>query len=944
VRWASGAVKPSGEVGHDLPVTFLFSDIEASTRRWERDAEGMAEDLRLHDALLQAAVEQAGGAIFSHTGDGMCAAFPTAAGALQAAVAAQVALHRATWAVTPSLRVRMAVHAGPAQRRAGNYFGPTLNRTARLMAVGSGGQVLCSQAGVDAFGADLSSDVNIIDLGEHRLADLAAPERVYQVVHPELPSEFPPLRSLGVHRHNLPPELTPFVGRALEVKELDELLRDSRLVTVTGAGGVGKTRVALEVARGAMNRYPDGTWLVELAALRDGSLIGLALAESLGLDVSPFPDPQALTDHVLSHLSSKRALVVFDNCEHLVGAAAALIRRLLTACPAVAVLATTREVLGMPGEVMWRAPSLSLPPADASEPAELLTSDAGKLFWERARASRPGFELTPANSGAVVHICRRLDGIPLALELAAARLRVVGPQQIAERLDDCFGMLRSGDRTAVPRHQTLRAALDWSYELLTGTEQAALRRLGVFPSSFALDAAEAVLADVAADTFEVLARLIDQSLVVVLDEGDELRYRLLEPIRQYAAEQLRAAGEDLVANTAHRDFFLAFAERWPDTFLPPERVRRVCADSASFSAALEWSLDHGDSLAAVRFGATLWVTWLFQGRPDAPDLLERIVAGIGPDTPLHPARAEVLLGLAVALGGTGRAGPARIEALFEEAAGLAAVLGDRRLVALHDGNVGRALLVQGRPGEARAALRRALGVFEELGHGGSAGWCHDLLGWAAMADGDHNNAQGHFDRAAALARVHDPEWLGCQALSALAPLTVLGGDPDAGLRLADQAVAAAAGLPTRQMLAMALTRAAQAALLAGDLGRGAEFLGALLRLLEAMATRRWVGDALEMTALHREQLGGDGAAGAAAELFGACDALRAALGEGGAGLGLLVQRVEQSRRRVGEELGPELAARHLAAGRSLPLPAAIGRALEGLAGAPPASHAEIRLS
>jgi class 3 adenylate cyclase len=421
--------------------TFLFTDIESSTRRWESDPEGMAADLARHDRLLKRAMESVGGKVFGHTGDGMVAAFSDPGAALEAAVGGQLAVAAAAWSGASPLRVRMGVHTGPAQRRAANFFGPTLNRTARMMAVGSGGQVLCSQATAELAAGKLPAGVGLLDLGEHRLADLAQPERVFQVVHPDLESTFPRLRSLGAHRHNLPVALTSFVGRTGEVKELEDLIDRNRLITLTGVGGAGKTRLALQVAAGCIERYPDGVWLIELARIRDGALVAPAVAAALGVDIMGMTTADAVEAHLSAHLAAKRALLLFDNCEHLLDTSARFIHQLLTRCSALTVVATTRENLGLPGEVTWRVLPLSLPAANSRDVAQLLDSDAALFFWERARVARPGFELNPANATDVARICRRLEGIPLALELAAARVRVLSVQEIAERLDDCFQLL-----------------------------------------------------------------------------------------------------------------------------------------------------------------------------------------------------------------------------------------------------------------------------------------------------------------------------------------------------------------------------------------------------------------------------------------------------------------------------------------------------------------------
>ncbi|MCA1845651.1 MAG: winged helix-turn-helix domain-containing protein, partial [Actinobacteria bacterium] len=500
--------------------TFLFTDIEASTRRWEGDQDAMARDLGRHDELLRQAVEGAGGHVFSHTGDGLCAAFATASAALAAALAGQQALLATHWAGAAPLRVRIAVHAGAAERGGGTYQGPTLNRTARLLALAAGGQVLCSQAAAELARDRMPAGLTLLDLGEHRLADLSRPERVYQLVHSDLPSSFAPLRSQTTARHNLPLSLSSFVGRSRELDQLDGLLAGSRLLTLTGVGGAGKTRTALQLAARNLDRFPDGAWLVDLSRIRDPALVVAEAANALGmLSAAPNQGAAALEEWLGECLLARRLLLVIDNCEHLVEATARLAHLLLSRAPDITILATSREMLGLPGEVVFPLPPLSLPAADVTGPDQLATSDAVTLFCERARAAQPGFGLSDANAGAVAQICRRLDGIPLALELAAARLRVLGAQQVAQRLDQRFQLLTDSGRTAVARHQTLRAAVDWSYDLLPASEQAALRRLSVFPGTFDLEAAEAVVGDVPTEpglgfpVLDLISRLVEKSLV-----------------------------------------------------------------------------------------------------------------------------------------------------------------------------------------------------------------------------------------------------------------------------------------------------------------------------------------------------------------------------------------------------------------------------------------------
>lgn len=408
-----------GRRAPDDTVAFLFTDVEASTRRWEGEREAMSRDLARHDEILRRQVRTVGGTVFAHTGDGLAAVFPTASAAVTAAVAGQRALIEERWAAARKLRVRMAVHAGAAERRGGNYFGPAVNRAARIMGVAHGGQILCSGCAADLARDDVPASIGFIDLGEHSLAGLTRLERIFQLTAPGLPLAFLPLRAIGAQRHNLPLPLTPFIGRAAELENLRRLLQTSRLITLTGVGGGGKTRLALEVAAASLNEFADGIWLVELGPVGHPALVLGEVCAAVGVPSEALVTGSGQLEETLcAHLRARRLLILIDNSEHLVDECARVIHTLLARCAQVGVMVTSREVLGLPGEVVWRIPPLSLPPPTVSAMEDLAASDAVALFCERARAARPGFALSATNALSVAQICRRLDGIPLALELA----------------------------------------------------------------------------------------------------------------------------------------------------------------------------------------------------------------------------------------------------------------------------------------------------------------------------------------------------------------------------------------------------------------------------------------------------------------------------------------------------------------------------------------------
>ncbi len=593
----------------DLPtgaVTFLFTDIEGSTRLWEAYPEAMKAALARHDELLRRAVEANHGHVVKTTGDGLHAVFASPADAVTAAVAGQRAVAAEDWGATGGLRVRMGLHTGEAELRSGDYFGPALNRAARLMAVAAGGQSLVSQTTADLVQESLPAGIGLQDLGLHRLKDLVRPQHVYQIVIPGLPADFPPLRSLDSLPHNLPVQLTSFVGRDRQIAEVRRALAATRLLTLTGPGGTGKTRLSLQVAAEVLPEFDNGVWLVELAPLADASYLAAAVAAVFDVrEVAGRPLMAVLADF----LRARKLLLLLDNCEHLIDACAHLASDLLHACPHLKIMASSREGLGLAGETIYRVPSLTLPDADVRSPESLSQSEAVCLFVERAQAAQSRFALTPANSPAIASIVRRLDGIPLALELAAARVKLLSAEQIAARLDDRFRLLVGGSRTALPRQQTLRALIDWSYDLLPPDECRLLRRLSVFAGGWTLEAAEAVGEGL--DVLDLLGQLVNKSLVLADEQGAGVRYRLLETIRQYARDKLLEAGEAEDVRNRHLAHFLGLAEAVEPGLYGRDMIAsldRLEAEQDNLRAAMEWALET-DPLGALRLAGALQLFW-----------------------------------------------------------------------------------------------------------------------------------------------------------------------------------------------------------------------------------------------------------------------------------------------------------------------------------------------
>ena len=582
-------------------VTFLFTDIEGSTRLWESAPEAMRRALARHDELLRHAIGEHGGLVFSTGGDGLAAAFARAEEAVRAAVGAQARLSGEPWPDGAPIRVRMGLHSGTAEERDGDYFGPVVNRTARLMAVAHGGQVLCSQATATLTGA--GAGVELRPLGEHRLRDLGAAEVVFQVGA----GAFPPLRSVDTVPTNLPTVRTELVGRSEELRGLAALVERERLVTLTGVGGVGKTRLALGLAGRLAPGYADGCWLVELAPVADGSEVPKTFASVIG---APATDADALA----RYLADRRLLVVVDNCEHVLGDVAELVDTLLAAAPDLHLVVTSREPLGIDGEHVRRVQSLAVPAGDAGA-VVAAQSAAVRLFAERASAVAEGFALTDANTRAVTEICRHLDGIPLAIELAAARVRAMPPAEIAARLGERFRLLAGGSRRAQERHRTLAATVGWSYDLLSGEERVVFRRLSVLPASFDLAAAEAVAGEGGLDVVGHIVRLVDRSLVQYEPETD--RYRLLETLRQYGAERLADAAETDATRARHAAHFLGMVAR----VAPEVRDARYPGASLVLSreldnlrAVADWCIERGDWDVLLGLCHDLWI-FLFLAAP-----------------------------------------------------------------------------------------------------------------------------------------------------------------------------------------------------------------------------------------------------------------------------------------------------------------------------------------
>ena len=665
------------------PPTFVFTDIEGSTLRWELHPGEMRRALERHDAIVHATFAERGGVVFKTVGDAFCVAFRNPLAAVRAAVAVQRALAAENFADVRGLRIRIALHTGFAQERDGDFFGASVNRVARLLATAHGDQIIASGVTCELLAGAPELEFGFLDLGEHRLKDLLRPERVYQIVAPGLPAEFPHLRSLEVLANNLPAHVTSFIGRDGVVEEVVTLLRTHRLVTITGAGGVGKSRTSLHVAANLIGGSGHGVWFVELASLQEAELIAIRIAAAIGLTLASETDP---LEALVESLRSKTLLLVLDNCEHLVAAVAGVASAVLRGCPNVVLLASSRQSLGVAGEAVYRMPSLDVPKGDV---ARNLTADealgygAVALFVERARDVDRRFQLTDENAPIVAEICVRLDGIALALELAAARVRILAPVQIRARLDERFRLLMGGDRSAIPRQRTLGALIDWSYDLLDARERTLLCRLAFFNGSFTLEAAEAVMGDEEPDVLSLVEALSDKSLIGAESEG-----RADVPVRFRLAESIRMHANQKITDPAERERLLQRTFRWSlavagEAFahwatLPSDRWQALYEPEVeNLRGVLSLALEQGKAVVLgrrlVALSRRLWgrlapgegLHWIGVARRSAPDDAPCEVAA---SLALAAAHIHVALGQHVAALGAAREALAAHRSLTDDVA------------------------------------------------------------------------------------------------------------------------------------------------------------------------------------------------------------------------------------------------------------------------------------
>jgi predicted ATPase/class 3 adenylate cyclase len=758
-------------------VAFLFTDIEGSTVRWEQDRPAMMAVVERHLALLQRAVEAHRGVLFKVIGDAVQAAFPTAPDAVSAALDAQRALVGTDWGALAPLRVRMAVHVGAAQPHAGDYLAPALNRLARLLAAGSGGQVLLTMAAADLARDDLPAGASLRDLGEHRLRDLSHPERVWQLRHADLSGDFPPLKTLGSRPNNLPIQPTPLIGRAQETARVVDRFRrpGERLITLTGSAGIGKTRLALQAGADLLEDMPDGVWFVDLAPLADPALVSAAIAAALGVREE---SGGTLQDALVDAVRRKRLLLILDNFEHLLSAAP-LIAELLRVAPDLHVLATSRAPLRLRGEREIAVPSLEVPPPEHVLAADVLAHSAAvQLFVERAVAAKADFAVTDANAQAVVDICARLEGIPLAIELAAARIKLLPPAALRDRLGQRLTVLTGGPRDAPARQRTLRDAIAWSYDLLSPDDQALLRRLAVFVGGVRFDAADAVANPRGElDVFGGVASLVDASLLrqAEASQGD-LRFAMLEMVREFSLERLVESGEDEATQQRHAAWCLTLAEPVGSKVKGPDAADILAAleqEQANLRAALDWLAERGDGHRLVRLAGILWPFWREHAHfREGHQWLERAL-NLGPEAAAAD-RLRALTGAGAMAWYQGDVAAAR--SWFEQGLALARAIGDRPAEGYLLNDLSAAVTEIGDHDRAAAYGEAALAIAREADEAEPTIHALHNLAHTDWLRGDRATATGRLEEALGLARNHRVHWLVPSILNGLGTTTVEVGD------------------------------------------------------------------------------------------------------------------------------------------------------------------------
>jgi predicted ATPase/class 3 adenylate cyclase len=863
---------------HTGNITFLFTDVEGSTSLWERTPKAMSEALSRHDEIMRTAIEAHNGHVFKTVGDAFHATFSAAPDALEAALEAQRALLHEAWDLTGPLRVRMALHTGVAEERDGDYFGPSLNRVARLLSAGHGGQILLSLATRELVRDRLPDESGLRDLGERRLKDLSSPEHVFQITASGLRSEFPSLKTLDIRRNNLPAQPTPLVGRERELEEVLAMLRSThvRLLAFTGPGGTGKTRLGLQAAAELTDEFEDGVFFVALASVADPTLVAPAITRTLGLTESGNQPAEELLE---GYLSDKQVLLVLDNFEQVLESAP-LLDALLSAAPGLKVLATSRTALRLYGEHEFPVPPLSLP--DTGSPLSPLESlgryEAIRLFVDRARAIRPDFSLTEENAPAVIEICSRLDGLPLAIELAAARIKLLPPQAMLSRLGNRLKLLTGGARNLPERQRTLRNAIAWSYEMLDEGEETLFARLAVFSGGSTLEGIEAVCdaqGDLSVDALEGVSSLLDKSLVRQEEvQGAEPRLMMLETIREFALEKFDESDDSEAIKRAHAEYFLSLAEEAEPRLWGPEDAAwldRLEREHDNLRVALSWSIEHEEAELALRLAGALRWFWNMGGYyGEGRSWLEAALAKEGEAS----ARAKVLEGVGWLANQQGDLD--RAEATAEEGLKLSAEADLGEVVAADFQNVlGDAARHRGDYERAAELLEKSLALHREARDTRGVAWSLGDLANVSSDRGNYEQAKELYEKGLALSReLGGAELLGAYLIS-LGYEYLLEGDPERATGLNEEAVELYRSRGRKSILQVALDNLGWSALIKGDFQQSEALFVESLVLCKDLGDKLVGSESVEGFACIA---GAGGEAGRAARLFGAAEALREAAG------------------------------------------------------------------
>ncbi|MBW3587958.1 MAG: tetratricopeptide repeat protein [Actinobacteria bacterium] len=845
-----------------------MTDVEGSTRLWEAHSVEMSLALARLDDLIRESVGSCGGVIIKTRGEGDSAftVFRSASDAVSCALKLQGSLLSEEWPGGLAIRVRMSLHTGVAELRGNDYYGRDVNRTARLRDVAHGGQIIASQAVRDSVQNRVPGGGSFIDLGLHYLRDLERPEHLYQLSRPGLPDKFPAVRRLESRSTNLPLQLTSFVGRHQELQEVADLLSGTRLLSLTGSGGCGKTRLALELGARVAGDYPDGVFVVELGALNDSALVIQTALGALSIREEGRTDAfEALANFLLG----KNLLLILDNCEHVLEACADLADRLLRVRPDLCVLTTSRQPLNVPGETTYRVPSLPVPdPQSSPSVDDLMRFESVRLFVDRAAHVDSAFSLSTENADAVARICFHLDGIPLAIELAAARIRAFSPQTIAERLDHRFTFLTGGSRTALPRQQTLKALVDWSYDHLDDEERTLLRRLSVFAGGFSLESVEGVcLGDELrpGSHIELVSALVDKSIVVFEERSDGARYSLLETIRDYSGDRLEESGEVEVTRDSHLEWFLSLAERSEPDVTTSEWLQTMEVEHDNLRAALQWAIGRGFADAALRLTGALARLWTTHGHlSEGRRWLEEALASGTEPAPAVRAKALNAAGALAWMQGDHDAAITK----YEEALALRRNLDDAAGIAATLANLGIVSYSQGQYGQARSRYGESLKIWREIGDPQGVARSLDNLGNLAQEEGDYLEAQRLYEESIEISRRLQDKWLIARSLNNLGEVALLRGDLVLARKTFDEDLELSRELGDKWVMGRALNNCAEIDRLQGDLGAAKKLFEQSLDLSRELGDKqssasslgglaevaREDGDHERAISLHRESL------------------------------------------------------------------------------------------